>query len=182
MAPPAAAAPQSKRSILPWIVAAVLALAIAVLAVLWPRHPDIASFDPMPLTWYPGLETDPALSPDGNLVAFTWSGAGFDQQQVYVKHLDASQPLRITHDDKASYASPAWSPDGRRLAVVKANEKGPALVLIPALGGPEREVGRFNGWGSSCWLEMRNSVVVTDCSSGHAAWPPSPWRAASWNR
>lgn len=38
-----------------------------------------------PLTAYPGDETGPSLSPDGNQVAFSWSGPPEDNHDVYIK-------------------------------------------------------------------------------------------------
>ena len=141
---------------------AALALALAVLAVLWPRHSDIATFDPAPLTWYAGQQRDPALSPDGKLLAFIWTGTTSPSHwNVYVKQLDASQPLRVTHDD-VNYASPVWSPDGHQLAVLRHTNKGTAIVLLPSLGGPEREIARVDAYGSTCWLPSRNSLIITD--------------------
>ncbi len=159
-APQPATMERPKRSILPWVVTAVLAAAVIAAVALWPRHPDVASFDPAPLTWYPGLQKDPALSLDGKLVAFTWTGPTFGNPHVYVKQLDASQPLEVTHGDDAAYASPAWSPDGHQLAILRYDRKGPALVLAPSLGGPEREVTRLDADGGICWLPARNSVIV----------------------
>lgn len=58
------------------------------------------------LTSYPGYETTPTFSPDGNHVAFSWN------RQIYVKLIGTDEPVRLTHDESASF-SPAWSPDGR---------------------------------------------------------------------
>jgi DNA-binding winged helix-turn-helix (wHTH) protein len=39
----------------------------------------------IPLTTYPGLQCCPSFSPDGNEVAFTWTGPRQDNSDIYVK-------------------------------------------------------------------------------------------------
>jgi Tol biopolymer transport system component/predicted Ser/Thr protein kinase len=150
-------------------IAIVLLALMAGIAEMSRTAPVAGSFDAVPLTSYPGLEREPALSPDGKLVAFTWTGADFGKRQVYVKQLDSSQPLAITHGP-AEYSDPAWSPEGHQLAIERhEGPGGTAVVVIPALGGPEREANRIPGstGEGECWLG-RNAVVVSACMRG--AW------------
>jgi Tol biopolymer transport system component len=83
---------------------------------------------------------EPAFSPDGNQVAFTWNGEKQDNYDIYIKLVGPGTPLRLT-THTAPDRAPAWSPDGRQIAFVRS--LGPsrvAVLLIPALGGPERKV------------------------------------------
>src|SRR5437868_11973159 len=50
------------------------------------------------LTSYPGQQIDPALSPDGRQVAFSWNGEKEDNFDIYVKLVDAGTPLRLTRN------------------------------------------------------------------------------------
>jgi Tol biopolymer transport system component len=57
----------------------------------------------------------PSFSPGGNHVAFTWTGPGQDNQDVYVQQIGSGSPLRLTTDPAIDY-NPVWSPDGRWIA------------------------------------------------------------------
>jgi Tol biopolymer transport system component len=94
-----------------------------------------------PLTAYPGVEAGPTFSPDGNQVAFTWSGPDSSNDDIYIKLVGPGDHIRLT-TDPAVDLSPAWSPDGRWIAFVRLLPGARAgFFLIPALGGPERQVG-----------------------------------------
>ena len=95
---------------------------------------------PVPLTSYRGSERNPALSPDGNQVAFAWDGEKRDNFDIYIKLIGSGPPLRLT-TNPATDVSPAWSPDGRTIAFLRRLEGDRnELLLIPALGGPERKL------------------------------------------
>jgi Tol biopolymer transport system component len=51
---------------------------------------------PAPLTSYPGFQTAPTFSPDGNQVAFCWDGEKRDNKDIYVKLIGGGPPLRLT--------------------------------------------------------------------------------------
>ena len=96
----------------------------------------------VPFTSYPGEEMNPSFSPDGNQIAFAWTGGetrdagGFD---LYVKQLGSEKPLRLTAHP-ASTLVPAWSPDGQSIAFTRVDARESGVFLIPALGGPERKL------------------------------------------
>jgi Tol biopolymer transport system component/serine/threonine protein kinase len=93
----------------------------------------------VPLTTFPGIEQQPAVSPDGQLVAFSWNGAQRDNFDIYVQHVEGGAPLRLT-THPADDISPAWSPDGGRIAFVRQTPGQGAVILLPSLGGPERRL------------------------------------------
>ena len=111
------------------------------------RAPSKSALPPMrvvPLTTLPGSEFDPALSPDGNQVAFSWDGETGDNVDIYVKLIGAETTLRLT-DDPAFDCCPAWSPDGRSIAFTRISETKGEIFIVPALGGPERKLQTTSG-------------------------------------
>lgn len=165
----------------PWRPVLLLAGTLAaVLALgwwgLWFRgmaRPE-TNLTAVPLTTYPGYESNPGFSPDGSRIAFSWNGEEGNNYDIYVQLIGAGKPLRLTNDP-APDRFPAASPDGRVIAFAREEAPGekapiptvPALVnpfigrnpdkpterttilTVPALGGPEREVTRLNMAGVS---------------------------------
>jgi len=91
------------------------------------------------LTSLSGWEYDPALSPDGTHLAFSWDGDGDERADIYVQLVGAGTPLRLT-TDPADDQSPAWSPDGRHIAFLRCPGSDQGVFTVPALGGPERKL------------------------------------------
>jgi len=129
-----------------WATAGVLCL-LAVSAASWwflLRHPTKSALRVVQMTSYAGQETQPAFSPDGKQVAFSWNGETQDNFDVYVRFVDGGQPLRLTtHPGMDGW--PAWSPDGRLIAFARwvFGSSTAEVLTVPALGGPERKIAEF---------------------------------------
>ena len=95
------------------------------------------------VTSYPGLETEPTLSPDGKMVAFVWNGETQDNRDIYVKLVDEGRPVALTHDP-ADDLSPTWSPDGRFIAFRRETVDRGGIYIVPSLGGSERKLSNLN--------------------------------------
>ncbi len=102
---------------------------------------DLATISPriIPLTSSTGNEYSPAVSPDGNQVAFAWMREGEEQEDIYIKSLQSETPLQLT-DHPARDGDPTWAPDGQRIAFVREDGEVCNIFVIPALGGPERRL------------------------------------------
>jgi eukaryotic-like serine/threonine-protein kinase len=132
-----------------WAIALAAALLLATaFAAYWFRRAPVRSLENLtvvPLTSYPGAETSPSFSPDGNEIAFIWK---FD---LYVKQVGSEKAVLLTKDA----FSPAWSPDGRTIAFVRLGKTDSTVYAIPALGGPERKLSQASGsfweWEQLSW-------------------------------
>jgi len=91
----------------------------------------------VPFSGLPGRELYPDFSPEGNRIAFSWNGGAGGAYSIYVKLIGEGTPLRLTRNAADDFC-PAWSPDGNYIAFIRFGQTGTTVLLIPALGGPER--------------------------------------------
>jgi Tol biopolymer transport system component len=92
------------------------------------------------ITWDSGLTEDPALSPDGRLVAYASDRNGEGNLDIWVQQLSGGEPIRLTGNE-ADDVTPSFSPDGARIAF-RSYRDGGGVYTISALGGQERLVAR----------------------------------------
>ena len=131
------AAPARGTQLTPvWLgVGAVAVVVLVAAGWYWlsrqhPGEPE-AQLTAVPLTSYPGYETNPSFSPDGSQVAFAWNGEKQENSDIYVKQIGVEPPFRLT-TDPAVDARPAWSPDGRTIAFLRnLSQDKTAIMLIP---------------------------------------------------
>ena len=139
--------PPAKRANRRWLipaltVSAVLAIAALVMMTGGRSQPPSRKWA---ASTRPGVESYPALSPDGSRLAFTWDGGTPDAPtNLYILDLPAeNRPLttaRLLTPLQADVACPTWSPDGRRLAFVRQGPRRAAIYTIASDGSAERKV------------------------------------------
>jgi Tol biopolymer transport system component len=127
------------------LVASLVALAAAAWFAFGRRDsPEFAELKIQPLTSQGGWEEYPALSPDGQSVAFTWTDKLDGPRQIYVKRLSENDPVKLTSDDsKGLIGYLAWAPDGTRIAFKRAKkeyEEPGGLYSISSAGGEEEKL------------------------------------------
>jgi len=94
------------------------------------------------LTTHPGEETNPVVSPDGRILAFTARYEG--PAEVYTMPLGGGVPVRRTYEAEASIAT-TWTPDGK-LVYTTVHYSGlpkPRLVTIDLATNARAQVPLF---------------------------------------
>jgi Tol biopolymer transport system component len=126
-----------------------------------------------PLTGQPGIETFPAFSPDGQLIAYSGRGPAKDDSfRIFVR--GAGEPRQLTRAD-ADDIGPAWSPDGSHLAFARVQEQRATYIVVRAAGGAERQLAEFDASTEAepvpgaAWTREGKSLVV---SGAKGAQPP----------
>jgi Tol biopolymer transport system component len=176
---------QAQRGWKPWQVAAGAATAVAALAIgagVWWRAPagPAARSEWVQLTQFPDSVIQPALSPDGRMVAFLRAASSplvpFANGEVYVKMLPDGEPLQLTNDSLRKM-SPVFSPDGARIAygTVEAPFTWDTWIVSVRGGEPQRWLRNASGviWAGPRQLlfsEIRKSpqMVVVAADEGRS--------------
>jgi eukaryotic-like serine/threonine-protein kinase len=161
--------------------AGVAAFAIAV--AVWWREParPVDRSEWVQLTQVPDSVVQPALSPDGRMVAFIRGPSASTPMvlgQIYVKMLPDGEPVQLTNDNQTAKMSPVFSPDGSRIAytTVAAGFEWDTWTVPVLGGGPQRWLRNASGlvWtdpGAILFAEMKPSprmgiVAASDSRSG----------------
>jgi Tol biopolymer transport system component/DNA-binding winged helix-turn-helix (wHTH) protein len=135
----------SSSRTLPWLgVGGAILLAVGCFGV-WKhvqhrRQMALPPTEVLPLASFSGFEYDPAISPDGNQVAF---GLLDKESGIYTTVVGGEKSFRLTDNfgqHNFGDCCPRWSPDGRQIAYVHGSEDRFAIYVTPALGGTQHRV------------------------------------------
>jgi serine/threonine-protein kinase len=110
------------------------------------------------LSWAPGLELEPAISPDGRFVAYDAGTA--THTRVYVRQISGERVIPLTRDSLTVQSAPTWSPDGTRILYLAAG----AVFSAPSSGGPVRQEVRRrpgNPITSAEWARDGRTIAFT---------------------
>jgi eukaryotic-like serine/threonine-protein kinase len=168
---------RARRRPVPWLpLAGVAALLVAaVLAWRATRAPA-----PAPslgrteqLTADDGLEIQPALSPDGRLVAY--SAGNSARMRIFLRPVGGGRTIPLSDDSAAVETGARWSPDGTQLLFLTRG----GVSVAPALGGTSRPVVagtpaavvRSAAWspdGTAIAVARGDSLLVLPLAGGEA--------------
>jgi Tol biopolymer transport system component len=169
IAPPSEPSKSDPRhGIRPWMLAMASLLIAACAILLFISRKPVPALEStprlVPLTTYPGREYEPAIAPDGNRVAFTWSGPDVPMGRtasIYIKQVGEEHALRLTSIPGAIDFGPDWSPDGAYIVFGRfpAPTAAPGTVeegiyMVSAMGGAERRLHSTN-WTLSPIVDSR---------------------------
>ncbi|NOT60263.1 MAG: hypothetical protein HOP19_08565, partial [Acidobacteria bacterium] len=133
---------------------------------------DSFAVNTLPLTTYPGRETQSAFSPDGNQLAFVWSKEDTANLDIYLRMVEGGNVIQLTNH-AGDESNPTWGPQGRALAFYRSANDGDGIFVIPALGGTERKLTEVSphrtGLGPHTWLHWSSTgkwLVITDKATG----------------
>ena len=128
-----------------WLIASAVVLLLAIGGVVWWRarsHPPAqrATAGLTKMTSDSGLTTDPALSPDGRLLAYASDRSGDGDLDIWVQQVATGESVRLTRHETDDY-EPDFSPDDSRIAF-RSDRDGGGIFLVSAFGGESRPVAR----------------------------------------
>jgi Tol biopolymer transport system component len=122
-------------------------------------------------------------SPDGSMIAFDSDRDG--ERAVYIAAKDGSGPMRVSGTGYG--AVPSWSPDGRRLAFVKAEPRHPHVWNVWLADLRAHTLQRVTAdtvgqpWGASWFPDGRHlaysrerQLVILDLATGRKTTFASP--------
>jgi eukaryotic-like serine/threonine-protein kinase len=159
----------------PVLAGAAALLVVALLAWRVGRAPA-----PLPvlgrseqLTADPGLEIQPAISPDGRFVAY--SAGTTSRMRIFIRPVGGGRTIPLSDDSTALETHARWSPDGASLLFLTRG----GVSIAPALGGSSRAVAPASAsaavasaaWspdGASIAIARNDSLLVTSLSGGEA--------------
>jgi Tol biopolymer transport system component len=142
----------------------IVLIAIAGIVLFRPGRPDtdIKPGTTKQISYEPGLEIDPKVSPDGKMVAFVAGPLG--KTRLVVRQVAGGRPIEITKDFPGNQRWPQWSPDGTQLAFYSEG----AIYVVPSLGGiPRRIVDKIENSSahSPAWSPDGNKVAFVQNDS-----------------
>ena len=132
---------------------------------------------------------DVALSPTGRYVAYTVrtvvadpddEGGHAVRTHLWLARTDGSRPPRpLTRGDRSA-SSPAWHPDGERLAFVRTGDGKPQVHVLPLAGGEPYPVTELeHGATEPVWAPDGRALLVASTLPHHAVDSllnaPPPW-------
>jgi len=154
--------------------AALLALLLVAGYFLFRPGPEIFEVKidrTQKITHDPGLEIDPAISPDGKMIAYAARSSG--KMSLYVRQIAGGRPVALTDGLPGDSRWPQWSPDGTQISFQSQH----STYIVPALGGIPKKLAETlpgqtvycSAWspdGKQIAYNLNNSLFVLALDQG----------------
>jgi Tol biopolymer transport system component len=127
------------------------------------------------------------VSPGGKQIAFVRGNMFLGGTRLMVANADGSEQRTIASGNAPKngfWSDPAWSPDGRVIAVPAFSLVGKStssIIAVDVKGGGERIVtskAGFHWWSPLCWLPDGSGLIVTQ-SSGMLGQQQQLWQVSN---
>ena len=135
--------PAEARRTSPALIGAGVVVLLAVLGLGWwfgrSGEPSVEAppqYKLTQLTHDTGYTAQPAISPNGQLLAYASDRAGERNLDIWVQQVQGGEPIQLTSHPAGEF-TPSFSPDGSQI-VFRSVRDGGGIYLIAALGGSER--------------------------------------------
>ena len=149
----------SRKTVTRALAGAIVLIACVIGWILFHGEPQGAGFKvgrSSQITSEPGIEIDPALSPDGKMIAYCAQING--TARVYVKQVSGGRALCLTGDLPGHQRLPSWSTDGSHVTFWSSNRTD-ALYRVAALGGAPKKIADV-AW-SYAWSPDERQIVYS---------------------
>lgn len=148
-----------------WAVVVSLVASSCAVAIWAMYRPDadkqLTKIEVVPVVGLRGFQATPALSPDGNLLAFRQSD-GSHNAGIYVAVVGGDKSIQLSSNP--GDCCPAWSPDERRIVFSRYSDKTLSILTVPALGGTEHRIyqGPDSMGGGISWSPDGNLLAFCE--------------------
>jgi len=123
---------------------------------------------PENLTGDPAPDGEPAYAPNGAHIAFVSSREDGETPRVWVMRADGAEPRPLGAEPPGAQHAPAWSPDGRRLAL-SVGEGARAAVWVVGVDGSD--AARVAEGGEPAWSPDGGTLYCVRADSIFAGSP-----------
>jgi len=172
IAPRAPQSDEKLRGRFRFVYGVALIAVVAVSMFIWNRRPKSSDATVTQLTFDSGLTIDPAISPDGQWLAYASDRADGHHLNLWIQRLTPrGSPVQLTSGEQEA-RQPSFSPDGSHIVFSCATDTGSAICAMPSTGGtPVRltergSVPRFSPDGK--WISFQVGQDLTSPITGFA--------------
>ncbi|MEO8029644.1 MAG: protein kinase, partial [Gemmatimonadota bacterium] len=181
-----------RAGLIKWVVAAAVLIALAALVLSRRGGSDVVLGTQSRITDSPGLETDPAISPDHRFIAF--AAGPYFESHIFVRQLSGGPVRDLTASLAGRHTWPRWSPDGSELLYVSSDGRHRRVSRVSLLGGAPKTVIDVEGddgiagadWspdGKRIVYDLGGSLYLIPLDGGSASvlWQGTDPFAMSWS-